>query len=68
MDCSIADIRRRADEIREILESGITSITNDGTTTQYDLRELKIQLRSLEAKLPENKAKRPRASRIRLDF
>ena len=57
----------RIEEIREILESGITSTTVDGTTTQYDLRELKVQLRSLESQLPENKAKRPRASRIRLD-
>ncbi len=63
----ISEIRAKANEIREILESGVKSITDDGTTTVLDLDELRRQLKHLESQLPEFRNLRPRASTYRLD-
>ncbi len=67
MQRSLSEIRSRVNDLRELLESGATSITVDGTTTAFDLKEVRVELRNLERQLPEFKDRRPRSSRIRLD-
>lgn len=67
MSRSLSEIRERCNEIREVLESGLSSHTVDGSTTTYDLNSLRIELRKLEMELPEFRDRRPRSSRVRLD-
>ena len=67
MSRSLEEIRNRIDEITEILESGVSSITVDGTVTALNLASLRVERRSLENQLPEFKRRRPRAATVRLD-
>jgi|GEM_PF-2238413 len=67
MQRSLRDIREKIIELRDLLESGVTSISVDGTTTSIDLNVVRRQLANLEAQLPEGRRRRPRAARIRLD-
>ena len=66
MKRSLSEIRTRANELRELLETGATKITVDGTSTEIDLKQVRAELRSLERQLPEHRDRRPRASRIHL--
>lgn len=58
--------RERIAEIEEILTSGVSSHSVDGTSTTFDHASLRKELRRLRASLPEGKARRPRAARIHL--
>lgn len=60
------EIRDRLDEIDEILETGVSSVSVDGTSTTFDLAALRRERQTLRQKLPEYRARRPRASRINL--
>ncbi|MCM2369649.1 hypothetical protein [Aporhodopirellula aestuarii] len=51
--------RKRISEIDEILASGVTSVTVDGTTTRVDHDSLRKERRNLYARLPGGKGRNP---------
>jgi hypothetical protein len=67
MQRSPREIREKITELRDVLESGVTEFSVDGTTTKVDLDVVRRQIASLESQLPEGRKRRPRAARIRLD-
>lgn len=67
MQRPLREIREKIVELRDTLESGVTSVTVDGTTTQIDLNVVRRQLAELESQLPEGRKRKPRSARIRLD-
>jgi hypothetical protein len=62
----MADNSKRIADIREILASGASSVTTDGTTTQFSLNELRKELRQLMAEDRLEKGRRPVAASIKL--
>jgi hypothetical protein len=64
----MADHRKRIAEIEQILRSGVSSITTDGTSTSYDLDSLRRELRELQAADDTQRGRRPVAARIKLNF
>jgi hypothetical protein len=66
MQRPLREIREKITELRDVLESGVTEFSVDGTTTKIDLDVVRKQIASLESQLPEGRRK-PRAARIRLD-
>ena len=66
MALSNQEIRERIAELEELLHSGVSSVSADGTSTTFDLDSVRKELRSLRAQLPEHRTRRPTASRINL--
>lgn len=62
----MADHAARIAEIRELLRSGVSSVSTDGTSTAFDLDSLRRELRDLEAQDDVLKGRRPVASSIYL--
>jgi len=62
----MADNTARIAEIREILQSGATSVSVDGTTTQLDLASLRRELRELMREDDVQRGRRPRVSSVDL--
>lgn len=60
------DHSARIAEIREILRSGVSSSTTDGTTVQFDLASLRKELRELMAEDDAYCVVRPRVASINL--
>jgi len=52
--------RTRIAEIRQLLQSGITSMDNDGQRATFDLESLRRELRQLE----EQEGVRPRRAKV----
>lgn len=46
-------------ELEAILENGASSVSADGTTVNYDLDQIRKQLRSLRGEDDDQKARRP---------
>jgi hypothetical protein len=53
-------------EIKELLESGVTSATVDGVHTAFDPESLRRELRRLEAEDASSQTKRPVAASVYL--
>lgn len=62
----MADNAQRIAEIRALLETGATSISADGTNTQFDPDSLRQELRRLEAEDDTAHSARPVAASIYL--
>lgn len=62
----MADNAAKIAELRSILEAGAQSVSTDGTSVQYDLAEVRRQLRELEAADDLAAGKRPIAATIHL--
>lgn len=62
----MADHSARIAEIRKILQSGVTTVTTDGTTVTYDHASLRRELRALMADDDEEGDRRPFVSSIDL--
>lgn len=62
----MADNAARIAEIRELLETGASSVSVDGTHTSFDLASLRKELRKLEAEDAAAQTQRPVASSIYL--
>lgn len=62
----MANHRERIAEIREILRTGASSVTSDGTSVSYDFESLRKELRDLMAEDDNQRGKRPVASSIYL--
>lgn len=60
------DHSERIAEIREILRSGVSSSTTDGTTVQFDLASLRRELRELMAEDDAFCVQRPRVASVNL--
>ncbi len=60
------DNRERIAQIREILAEGVTSVTRDGSTTNWDLDQLRTELRELEAADPRTAGDRPVLQQINM--
>jgi hypothetical protein len=56
----------RIAEIRELLQSGLTSTNIDGTTEQMDLASLRTELRQLMAEDNTQRIRKPRLSSVDL--
>ena len=67
-DRTISELRRERDRLLDLIEAGVSEVTTDGSTTRFDLKAARDALRRIEKQLPENKARRPRVARIRLDL
>lgn len=62
----MADNAAKIAEIKSILEAGASGVSTDGTSVQYDLDELRRQLRELMAEDDAQAGKRPIAAKINL--
>jgi len=62
----MADNTTRIAELRAILESGETSIASDGTSVQYDLKQIRQELNRLLQTDDTNRLIRPRLSSVNL--
>jgi hypothetical protein len=62
----MADNAARIAEIREFLQTGVASVSNDGTQTAFDLDALRRELRRLEAEDNVAQTKRPFAASVYL--
>lgn len=62
----MANHRERIAEIREILRTGASSVSSDGTSVSYDFESLRKELRDLMAEDDTQRGKRPVASSIYL--
>lgn len=60
------DHSKRIREIREILQSGATSVSTDGTSVTFDFDELRKELRRLMNEDPAFQGRRPVAASINL--
>lgn len=57
----MADNSTRIAEIEAILRSGVTQVSNDGTSITHNFPELRKELRRLKAEDDTHKGKRPSA-------
>jgi hypothetical protein len=64
---NLAELRRRKNELDAAIASGARSITVDGVTITLDLDALSRERQRIEAQLPENRGRRPRSYRFRLN-
>lgn len=62
----MADNSLRIAEIQELLRTGVSSQSHDGTSTTFDLDSLRKELRQLMATDDANANRRPVASNIYL--
>jgi hypothetical protein len=62
----MADNSERIRQIRDLLASGVTSVTTDGQTTSFDHDSLRTELRQLIAEDDSEQGRRPIASSIYL--
>jgi hypothetical protein len=62
----MADNSKRIAQIEELLRTGVTQVTVDGTTTIVDPDSLRAELRKLQNSDDSTRGKRPVVSRIRL--
>ena len=63
----MADHSARIEEIEEILRTGATSVSTDGTSISYDFASLRRELRRLRAEDDAHRGRRPVVSSIKLD-
>lgn len=61
----MADHSARIAEIQAILRLGVTAVTTDGTTVNYDLEALRRELRDLMADDDTYRSQRPVAASIK---
>lgn len=62
----MSDNSTRITEIKAILAEGVSSVTRDGTVVNWDLDQLRRELRELEATDDRSRGKRPVAASINL--
>lgn len=62
----MADNTAKIAELRAILQSGVTTISVDGTTTTVDLNQIRLELRQLIAEDDTQKTRKPRLSSVNL--
>lgn len=62
----MADNTARITELRAILQSGVTTISINGTTTNVDLNQIRTELRQLMAEDNTQKSRRPRLASLNL--
>jgi polyphosphate kinase len=62
----MADNSARIAELEAILQSGVSSYTNDGTTVSHDLGEVRKELRRLRAEDDTVGNKRPQSFTVNL--
>ncbi|GAB5513509.1 MAG: hypothetical protein Rhob2KO_12340 [Rhodopirellula baltica] len=60
------DLLVRIKEIDEVLASGVSTVTIDGTVTKIELDQLRLERRQLIQRLPGLRAARPVVSRVNL--
>jgi len=62
----MADNSVRIAQLRAILEGGITALSTDGTSAQYDLDQIRQELNRLEATDAASQLRRPRIASVNL--
>ncbi len=63
---SQAELEAELEAIEKKLSSGVSSITVDGTKTEFNLNILRERAREIRSELNSFKARRPRVSSIHL--
>ncbi len=56
---SQAELEAELAKVEKKISSGVSSVTVDGTKTDYDLEALERRAKQLRAQIAANKAKRP---------